>query len=467
MRSTIIFNGKSSDDFGLVVEYFPESVHAARRGELTTIPGRNGVIVREDGSFDSYVQTYQIWFRKTNENPRDTYANARAVAEWLLNARGFLRLEDSYEPEFFRLARYSGSLNVETVLRNHGRATIQFDVQPQRYLKSGEVEIKTNTHNNREGIELSRAPFGAEKIAVRITAPSGTTLSGVTANFYKDGTLYPCTIRKQSETEGEVIFYGERAVVDEASFFVSVEDNSIFESVAVLQVVGNESKTIAVIGDSSPIIINPTDYEARPLLKFVDTSEEAPIVNQTLVMNSGKNIGSDGRIENISPSWSSGMFSVSDQIDVSGYSYAYITGNQYSFFDSNGNSVAFVTREKFDNTKVIIPNGAVSVVVGVGPFSQTAALSLQKARENPGASAVTINGTTISLDFSEHDTIYLDCDLHDAYYIDGSSANNKVSFANNFDPYPTFPALVSGENTVIVRDSANINFSIVPRWWEL
>lgn len=468
MRSTIIFNGKSSDDFGLVVEYFPESVHAARRGELTPIPGRNGVIVREDGSFDSYVQTYQIWFRKTNENPRGTYANARAVADWLLNAREFQRLEDSYEPGFFRLARYSGSLNVETVLRNHGRATIQFDVQPQRYLKSGEVEIKTNTHNDREGIELSQAPFGAEKIAVRITAPSGTTLSGVTANFYKDGTLHPCTIRKQYETEDKVIFYGERDVVYGAAFFVSVDDNSIFDSVAVLQVVGDESKTIAVIGNSSPVIINPTQFESRPLLKFVDTSEEPAPVQQTITRVERTAIAPGGSVVA-----ASALNYTCQPISVSGYAYAYVSGNSYAFYDNNGNAISFVDnyykakRTQMDNIQVIIPNGAATIIVGTFDDMPGVAVSLKAARPNPGASAVTINGTTISLDFSVHDTIFLDCDLHDAHYLDGSSANDKVSFSSTLDPYPTFPAFAPGENTVIVRDGDNLDFSIVPRWWEL
>ena len=140
MRSTITFNGKSSADFGLIVEYYPESVHAPRRGELITIPGRNGVIVREDGAYDTYSQTYQIWFRNTMN--RDTFQIARDVAEWLLSASGFCRLEDTYEPEYFRLARFNGPLNVETVLKNHGRATLEFDVQPQRYFKNGETPIE-------------------------------------------------------------------------------------------------------------------------------------------------------------------------------------------------------------------------------------------------------------------------------------------------------------------------------------
>lgn len=151
----------------------------------------------------------------------------------------------------------------------------------------------------------------------------------------------------------------------------------------------------------------------------------------------------------------------------------------YAFFDSNGKLLRFYEATAnsagtyLKSTRVIVPDNAVSVIVGGvdesgGDYNVTlAALSLQAKRHSPGAAAVTINGIAINLDFSEHDTILLDCDLHDAQYIDGSSANNEVSFTSDIDPYPTFPKFYPGDNSVIVRDGANIRFSVFPRWWIL
>ena len=364
MRSTIYFDGKSSADFGLIVEYYPESVHAARRGELIPIPGRNGVIVREDGAFDTYTQQYQVWFRNTMG--RDTYQKARDVAEWLLSASGFCRLEDTYEPEHFRLARFVGPLNVETVLRNHGRVTLEFDVQPQRYLKSGETPISYE-------------------------------------------------------------------------------------------------------GDSSTVfsITNPTQFEARPLLKFVDTSEEPSVVPQAITEETWSFIGNDGKVHQAD--WHSDYRTCSP-VSVGSYAYAFISGNSYAFYDANGKvlSFVFVTSEtRLNNTKVIIPSGAATIVIGTRDGMPDLALSLKAARPNPGASAVTINGITINLDFSEHDTIFLDCDLHDAYYDDGSNANAAVSFTSSIDAYPTFPGLSPGLNTIIPGDGSNLDFELTPRWWEV
>ena len=369
MRSTIYFNGKSSADFGLIVEYFPKSVHAARRGELISIPGRNGVIIREDGAYDTYQQTFQIWFRNTLN--RDTFQTARDVAEWLLGASGFCRLEDTYEPERFRLARFVGPLNVETVLKNHGRATLEFDVQPQRYLKSGETPL-------------------------------------------------------------------------------------------------------TFTGGSTATIMNPTQFEARPLLKFSNVSSSPTPVVQTLTMRENYVILPSGKVRDAS-SINPG-YAVSNAVNCSGKEFAVITGNGYAFYDSNGE-----TREGgFSptggwsngatrvNYRISVPSWASTIVVSraKGRDAQVG-LSLVAYRDNPGAAAVNINGIVVNLDFTESDVIYLDCDLHDAYYEGGGNANSMVSFSSSVTAYPTFPGLVPGVNTIIPSGAPSLDFTLTPRWWTL
>ena len=157
-------------------------------------------------------------------------------------------------------------------------------------------------------------------------------------------------------------------------------------------------------------------------------------------------------------------------MSCSGKANARITGNGYAFFDSNGatRSGAFRRTGSIDWSGVVVgvPSWAAPIVVSKA-LNDSAALSLQEPRPNPGIAAVTINGTTVNLDFSAHDTIFLDCDLHDAYYIDGSNANAAVSFASNVTDYPTFPGLAPGLNTIIPGDGSNLDFELTPRWWTL
>ena len=374
MTGKIIFNGISSQDFGLVVEKVPSSVHASRRGNLISIPGRNGVIVREDGSFDTYTQEYDVWFSESKEyGSRSAYDMARDIAVWLLGASGFCRLEDDFEPEYYRLARYSGALDVDMILLQCGKARLTFDFQPQRYLKSGE-------------------------------------------------------------------------------------------------------KAISYEGDSSTVfsITNTTKFEARPLLRFTDTSPEPTRETQTLTMQENYVILPSGDVINASSIYPG--YAVSNPVNCAGKAKALITGNGYAFLDSDGETReggyvrtgGFIDGMTVTGRTEVVPSWAQTIVVSrANGSSSQVGLELVAPRQNPGASAVTINGTTVNLDFSEHDTIFLDCDLHDAYYADGSNANAMVSFSSSVAPYPTFPGLAPGANSIRPNSGSILDFELTPRWWTL
>ena len=135
----ILFNGRPSTDFEMIVTEYPVLSRGVRRGDAYQIAGRNGTRVREDDTFENYTMTYKVGFPEDQSGPSITTAE---IAEWLLGSRGYCRLEDSFEPEFYRLARYAGPLNVSQLLDKYGQAPLAFDCQPERYLKSGENAVK-------------------------------------------------------------------------------------------------------------------------------------------------------------------------------------------------------------------------------------------------------------------------------------------------------------------------------------
>lgn len=136
-----MFNGKSSLDYGLTIENLPDAAFPERRGEAYDIDGRNGTRFREDGTFENYEQTYDVFIRD-EATKRNVYEISGDIAKWLIGSSGYCRLEDTYFPESFRLARFAGSVNFSAVLRRYGRATLVFNCQPERYLKSGEDAIE-------------------------------------------------------------------------------------------------------------------------------------------------------------------------------------------------------------------------------------------------------------------------------------------------------------------------------------
>lgn len=133
----ILFNGRSSTDFEMIVTEYPVLSRGVRRGDSYQIAGRNGTEVREDDTFENYTMTYKVAFPE-DRGPSVTTAE---IARWLLGSSGFCRLEDTFEPDFYRLARYAGPLNVSQLLDKCGEAPLAFDCQPERYLKSGEKAV--------------------------------------------------------------------------------------------------------------------------------------------------------------------------------------------------------------------------------------------------------------------------------------------------------------------------------------
>lgn len=132
----ITFNGKSSRSFSIIVERYPSPNRPARRGTVLQIPGRNGNLVIEDGTYENVTLKFDVYL---SAEPANLYDRAAAVADWLLGSSGYQRLTTEYEPDIFRLARFAGPLDIEAILNSHGRATLEFDCYPQRFESLGHV----------------------------------------------------------------------------------------------------------------------------------------------------------------------------------------------------------------------------------------------------------------------------------------------------------------------------------------
>lgn len=136
--SYFIFNGKSSSEFKIGIEQCRSYPSAARSVERQTIPGRAGELLRDTGTYANVIQPYEIYF---NGKVDGMTAAASKIVQWLMSSRGYCRLEDSYEPDCYRMASYAGPFDAANWMNLYGRATIEFDCMPQRWLKSGETPV--------------------------------------------------------------------------------------------------------------------------------------------------------------------------------------------------------------------------------------------------------------------------------------------------------------------------------------
>lgn len=138
----IIFNGISSKDIGLEVETFPTYEIPKREYQVYHVPGRNGDIIIDSGTYENTYRTYKVSIATWGLVPYAT--KMRQVAEWLHSASGYSRLEDSYDKECYFMAYYTDQVSIENLFDEAGRAELKFLCKPQKYLKKGENIVSLN-----------------------------------------------------------------------------------------------------------------------------------------------------------------------------------------------------------------------------------------------------------------------------------------------------------------------------------
>ena len=140
LMNSLIYNGIDMRDFGIYIGGDGTFNAPTRRGEMQEIPGRNGSIFLDEGSYDNINVTYSAFnYEPTLETFRERLSDLRSA---LCRDPGYHRLEDTFHPDEYRLAVFKEGLNVEPVKYNTlGKYDIVFDCKPQRFLKSGDVPV--------------------------------------------------------------------------------------------------------------------------------------------------------------------------------------------------------------------------------------------------------------------------------------------------------------------------------------
>ena len=136
MINFLTFAGKNCRDFGVIISGAKSFGTAERDVEQISIPGRDGDLFYDNGRFKNVTIAYDAYIS------RNFIENYNGFNAWLLSHGGYCRLEDSYQPEIFRMARFTAGLQSEPVIRLGVVAfSIVFNCKPQKFLKSGEAPM--------------------------------------------------------------------------------------------------------------------------------------------------------------------------------------------------------------------------------------------------------------------------------------------------------------------------------------
>lgn len=133
----LTYDGVDSSDFGVFISGEGVFDAPARRGEMISIPGRNGSLFMDEGVFENITVEYPAFIGTGYEELfRTKLGDLRSA----LSSRGnYKRLTDTYHPDEFRLGIFREGLEVDPQhIARAGGFTMKFDCKPQRFLVSGE-----------------------------------------------------------------------------------------------------------------------------------------------------------------------------------------------------------------------------------------------------------------------------------------------------------------------------------------
>lgn len=146
-QGLITWGGVASSDYGIVVSEAPAFDKPKRKQTIFNIPGRNGSVLFQEDAFEDVTRSYNVWIAEAITEDSggvisgDLPERIAAATAWLFSKTGYQKLEDNFEPNYYRLAYYSGGNNFTDELLQYGETTLTFTCRPERFLKSGETAV--------------------------------------------------------------------------------------------------------------------------------------------------------------------------------------------------------------------------------------------------------------------------------------------------------------------------------------
>lgn len=134
MRNYFILDGIDSRDFGVYISGQGTFSAPQKAYQFYNIPGRNGALLGNEHRFENINVSYEAFIYSNFD------ANIAAFRTFLLSLNGYKRLTDSYHPDEYRMAVYTGPFEPKVERTNDcGSFTITFSCKPQRWLLSGDT----------------------------------------------------------------------------------------------------------------------------------------------------------------------------------------------------------------------------------------------------------------------------------------------------------------------------------------
>lgn len=419
------FDNVSSRTYGVYIT--GEAVYnaPARDVEMITIPGRSGTFALDNGRFENIEVTYPAGiYADTEADFRQAISDFR---NFLCSRKGYVRLQDEYNPGEYRMAVYKSGLDVDPAMLRAGEFKITFDCKPQRWLTSGETAT---------------------------TMASGGTLT--------NPTLFEASPLLEVEGYGTIDFNGYEIELTNETYGEITLTNTWFSPVAVQHFETSQSfdRYTVETGDIITLedSLNPWSFSADIYFKL---NKSYTYASEDVVLN-GTNLYR-GQWHVTSGFYGHNTVILDAELNPITFSVGTAhteTGTlQVTIPIKSGNTVVETVMLEMQMSIQYNGTDTITVIIDKTITNDTLNLWTFDSIASFNGPAATTNSTATYLG---HPT-YIDCDLGEAYKI---QSNKYMTLNKYIDLGSKLPTLAVG-STEITFDNTITDFKIVPRWWKV
>lgn len=452
MRNYLTIAGVDSRDFGVYISGQGTFSAPEKAYQFYNVPGRNGAILGNDHRLENIEVSYECFiYSNFNQNIAD-------FRTFLLSLDGYQKLTDSYHPDEYRMAVYTGPFEPEVTQKNDaGSFTLIFNCKPQRWLISGDTSYGWVNGGSQEVTGEELTVFGP---ALDDTVFTGEfLLDGGYVNRYvltKDGEpILTLQLSSLGVTGAEFDFIAGTWELTR-KFLPCRDDPFTHYSSSPFNVFKSNSSYTNLVswyggqihGFSGYRKIDPESTEYDTALKLNNYSKAWTIFNDKVYIQDAAHKSMTG-----------GEF---------GY---YLAANEHVYIDlTTPVSYSFTPISISDIGEWVTFSGQI-VQISTSLSNLTMKYAETGRMSNPtmfpsrplirveGTGTFTMDGVTVTIaDCNSY--VDIDCELMDCY--EGSINRNKDVTFSTYD----FPLLRPGNNEIEII-SGITSITITPRWWRV
>lgn len=278
----LIYGGINSGDYKAYITNAGIYKSPEKRYKIHTVPGRNGDILEDTGTYKNVVVEYPFCVYENSDRNLEAFVNA------MRRKKGYQRIDDTFHPEYYRMGAFLDEFEPKEVTMDAEmcNGVLKFDCLPQKYLAEGDEAIMLWTpviSYKEDSGDLTPAEYDTmhsglfgfgtgligRDITVTIHCPEDETVEFTSVNYDSDREIMESELIPQTVGNGESIDVSYRILASYGAFYIEADDIDVVTATLECEfdIQGVPEKHTFELGKKLTIY-NPTGFVSAPLFEF-------------------------------------------------------------------------------------------------------------------------------------------------------------------------------------------------------